>query len=91
MSSNFCDGIANLSYSNGFVTFRMTEFSSQEGITVTLPFCALETISEFFASEIPKIREVHKNWLDFEVARIDDYQAEDVIAINDVGPLIASV
>ena len=56
-----------------------------------MPFFALEDIVKFLATEVPEIRKVHQDWLEFERSRLSDVRDTDQPNGLSQGMLLASV
>ncbi len=90
--SFYANQLADLRYACGNISFRLVNSDQRESaVSVTLPFHALESISEFLSAEVLAISPVHSNWLKFESGRFEgltDAPKEDPFPL---GPLLATV
>ena len=84
--------LRELRYSSGTVSFTLAHFDNeQSSIQIAMPFFALEDIVKFLANEIPEIRKVHQDWLEFEKSRQMGLIEVDQPKDEKQGMLLASV
>jgi hypothetical protein len=84
--------LRELRYSCGTVSFTLVHFDNEQSpVQIAMPFFALEDIVKFLATEVPEIRKVHQDWLEFERSRLSDVRDTDQPNGLSQGMLLASV
>lgn len=90
--NHFTDRVADFTYADGIVTFRLLAERTNDSVTISMPYLAFAQCAQFLEGEVRNVAPVHQAWIEAQSQLIDanDNPQQEPMA-NPLGIKIATV